>query len=247
MIYYAKIEDAPLYDLSRQVIIKSGNQLMMLSDSIWKDYPDTDRITGAYIVFYQGGKIDHCTYVTGPVYQSSAESEYNSELTAGMDLSHFMMRNKYLAKKDPDVVPEQEPLIILDSKSCVFMVNNGKYTKHTIHIFRIMHVVRNVEDWNIHKKVWCEGGLKFSDIGTRNFREDKLNTRLGYAMVILENWQSTFTGVIIGYRRLLKTICSEWIDWTELNIRLNEFEMFIWVYNDELEFIMTKITLKTVI
>ena len=28
-------------------------------------------------------------------------------------------------------------------------------------------------------------------------------------------------------------MCYEWIDWIELRIRLNEFEMLIWVYNDE--------------
>ena len=35
--------------------------------------------------------------------------------------------------------------------------------------------------------MWCEGGMKLADIGTKNVREDKLNLRLGYAMVGLEN------------------------------------------------------------
>ena len=48
---------------------------MAFSDSSCQDYPDTGRITGAYIIFYQGGPIDHGTNVTGPVAQSSAESE----------------------------------------------------------------------------------------------------------------------------------------------------------------------------
>ena len=34
--------------------------------------PDTGRITGAYIIFYQGGIIDDGTHVPGPVAQSSA-------------------------------------------------------------------------------------------------------------------------------------------------------------------------------
>ena len=50
---------------------------MVLSDSSWKDCPDTGRSTGAYIVFYQGGTIDNFTHVPGSVSQSSAESEYN--------------------------------------------------------------------------------------------------------------------------------------------------------------------------
>ena len=51
---------------------------MVLSDSIWKDFPDTVRSTGAYIVFDQDGPIDHFTQVPGTVSQSGAESEYNS-------------------------------------------------------------------------------------------------------------------------------------------------------------------------
>ena len=40
---------------------------MVLSDSIWKDYPDTARSTGAYIVFYQREPIDNYTHVLGTV------------------------------------------------------------------------------------------------------------------------------------------------------------------------------------
>ena len=39
----------------------------------------------------------------------------------------------------------------------------------------------------------------------------------------------------------------EGLDWIELRIGLNEFEISIRVYNDKLEFIMEKRTLKTVI
>ena len=64
---------------------------MAFSDSSWQDFPDTGRSTGAYIIFYQGGKIDHGTHVPGTVSQSSAESEYNAACTAVMALAHFRM------------------------------------------------------------------------------------------------------------------------------------------------------------
>ena len=44
---------------------------MDLSDSIFQDFPDTVRITGAYIIFYEGGPIDHGTHFPEPVAQSS--------------------------------------------------------------------------------------------------------------------------------------------------------------------------------
>ena len=63
---------------------------MAFSDSSWQDCPYTGRSTGAYIIFYQGGTIDHGTHVPGPVAQSSAESEYNAAYTAVMVLAQFM-------------------------------------------------------------------------------------------------------------------------------------------------------------
>ena len=89
--YYADLNDAPVTDLLRQANIKTKNHLMAFSYSSWQDCPDTGRITGAYIVFYQGGPIDHGTHVPGPVAQSSAESEYNTACAAGMTLAHFRM------------------------------------------------------------------------------------------------------------------------------------------------------------
>ena len=73
--YYYNIEDSPLYDLLRHSSIKNDNQLVVLSDSIWKDIPDTDRNTGSYIVFYQGGPIDNWIHVPGPVSKYGDESE----------------------------------------------------------------------------------------------------------------------------------------------------------------------------
>ena len=87
--YYADINDALVSDLLRQAIIKTENRFMGFSDSSWQDCPDTGRITGAYIIFYQGGPIEHGTHFPVPVDQSSAESEYNAACTAVMALAHF--------------------------------------------------------------------------------------------------------------------------------------------------------------
>ena len=82
-------------------------------DSSWKDCPDTGRSTGAYIIFYQGGPIDHGTNVPVPVAQSSAESEYNAACTAGLDLASFRMSVHELLNEDPDMFPKEAPLIPL--------------------------------------------------------------------------------------------------------------------------------------
>ena len=51
--YYSKIEDAPISDILRQARINYENQLMVYSDSIWQNFPDTGRSTGSHIVFYK--------------------------------------------------------------------------------------------------------------------------------------------------------------------------------------------------
>ena len=104
---------------------------MAFSDYSWQDCPDTGRITGAYIIFYQGGPIDHVKHVPVTVAQSSAESEYNAACTTVMALAHFRMLIHELLNKYPDIVPEEAPIIILGIKCSVCMSKNGKYTKHT--------------------------------------------------------------------------------------------------------------------
>ena len=70
--YYADLNDAPVTDLLRQANTKANNNLMVFSVSSWQDFPETGRSTGSYIIYYQGGPIDHGTHVPGPVAQSSA-------------------------------------------------------------------------------------------------------------------------------------------------------------------------------
>ena len=179
------MNDAPVTDLLRQDSIKTENHLMDFSDSSWQYCTDTGTSTGAYIIFYQGGPIDNVTHVLGPVSQSSAEREYNAACTAGTDLAHFGMLIHEFFNKDPDIVPEKSPLIVLDSKSALCMGNNGKDTKHTRHISRRMHFVRNGEKCKMHKIDWCEGRLKLADIGTKNVGEPNLTPRMKYTMLRL--------------------------------------------------------------
>ena len=52
-----------------------------------------------------------------------------------MALAHIKMLIRELLNKDPYIVPEEAPLIILDRKSSVSMDDNGKYIKHTRQIY----------------------------------------------------------------------------------------------------------------
>ena len=76
-----------------------------------------------------------------------------------MALVHLRMLIRELLNKDPYIVPEEAPLIVLDFKYYMCMANNGKNIKHTSHIVRRMHFVRNGEKFNMLNIYWCEGGL----------------------------------------------------------------------------------------
>ena len=60
-----------------------------------------------------------------------------------MDLAHFIMLIHEFLNKYPDIVPEEAPLVVLDSKYAMCMAKNGKDTKHTRHIARRMHLISN--------------------------------------------------------------------------------------------------------
>ena len=93
-----------------------------------------------------------------------------------------------LLNKNPDIFLEKDPLIILYSKSAVFMSNNANYTKYTRHISRRVHSVRIGKNHEMKKIDLCEGGLKLAHIETKNVGENDLNYRLNYLMVRLDNF-----------------------------------------------------------
>ena len=90
-----------------------------------------------------------------------------------------------LLNEDPDMVPKEAPLIVLDSKSAMFMAKNGRDTKHTGHISRRMHFVRNGEKCKMQKIDWFVGGLQLADIGTKNVSEPDLTPTMKYIIVRL--------------------------------------------------------------
>ena len=69
-------------------------------------------------------------------------------------------------------------MIVLDIKSAMCMAKNVKDIKHTRHIARRMHFVRNGEKFKMHKIDWCEVGLQLVDIGTKNVSEPDLTPRM---------------------------------------------------------------------
>ena len=100
-----------------------------------------------------------------------------------MDLEHFRILIHELLDKDPDIVPEEAPLIILYINYDMCMAKNGNYNKHTRHISRTVNFVRYVENRQIHKIDWWEGGLQLADTANNNVDENDLNPGMKYITV----------------------------------------------------------------
>ena len=128
-----------------------------------------------------------------------------------MHFRNSSMRNNELLNKDQYVVSEQAPISILDIKSAIWISKDGNESKYTRHIHIRMHLMRNGEECNFHKSLWCEGGLKLSDIRTKNVGEDEFNLRLGYDMAIIDNGKNIFQRGVKRYRIFWITMCYEWI------------------------------------
>ena len=102
-----------------------------------------------------------------------------------MDLAKLRMLINELLKKDPDIVPDEASFIVLDSKYAMCIAKNGKDTKHTRHIARIMHFLKNGEKCKMHKIDWCEEGVQLTEIGTKNVGEPDLTPGMKYIMIRL--------------------------------------------------------------
>ena len=63
------MNDALVSELLRQASINTENHLIDFYYSSWKYFSDTGRSTVPYIIFHQGGPIDHGTHVPEPVAQ----------------------------------------------------------------------------------------------------------------------------------------------------------------------------------
>ena len=104
-----------------------------------------------------------------------------------MALAHFRMLVSELLNKDPEIVTEEAPFIVLDIKSAMFMAKNVQDTKNTRHITRRMNFVRNREKCKMHKIYCCEGGLQLAYVATKTVSEPDLTPRMKYIMVRLKN------------------------------------------------------------
>jgi hypothetical protein len=164
--FYSNLSEAPIYQMLLSQNIEEKHTLFSFTDSSRNDDPDHGRSTGCFIITCMGGIVDHSSNMPDPVALSSAEAEYNEGCIAFMAASHLrMLLCEFEGVRDEDAPPTT---IYFDSKSAIAMGINYKDTKHTRHIMRCYHYVRENIAANRFSSKWISTEFEIADIGTKN-------------------------------------------------------------------------------
>jgi hypothetical protein len=152
--FYSNFDDTPLIKMLKAQQLEQNHPFFGFSDSSWNDNVDAGRSTGCFIITYMGGVVDHSSNLPDPVALSSAEAEYNERML--------------LCEIDNIEESTMQPrTIYFDSKSTIAMGESYKDTKHTRHILRHYHYVREGINSNRFKMLWITTEFQIVDMGTK--------------------------------------------------------------------------------
>ena len=74
--FYSDVKRSPVYQLIKENSkVNLDASIIMFSDSSWQDCLDTERSTGSYQIYQQGGIVEAASFVPNPVAMLSAEAE----------------------------------------------------------------------------------------------------------------------------------------------------------------------------
>ena len=180
--YYSKIENSPVHQMLKMNNITPSRNLFTFSDSSWDDDHDTSRSTGGYMIFYQGGVVDHSSNMPNPIAMSSAEAEYNECCLACMATGNMHMTLNHI-EGIKEGSPEDKPIdIFMDNKSAVDMSVTFKDTKNARHICRRFHFVKQGVEQNWHKLVWISNQYMVADVMTKTLQRKALEDQVQWFM-----------------------------------------------------------------
>ena len=172
--YYSNLKQSPIHDLlTRHETFQS--ELVVFTDASWQDCPDTGRSTTGYLIFYRGGVIEANSMLQIPIAMSSCEAEVMAACSGCMAAAHLHMLlydMKYLGTKKYNnsqlALPNPPTVVMVDNEAACKMSLNDKLTKHTRHISRRFHYVRQGARMKLHIINWCPGEDMLSDIMTKS-------------------------------------------------------------------------------
>ena len=186
LTFYSDITQSPVYKLLQENNITPSRNMFTFSDSSWDDDHDTSRSTGGFLIFYQGGIVDHSSNMPDPVAMSSAEAEYNEACMACMATSHMHMTLNHI-EDVKDGSPEDKPIhIYMDNRSAVDMSITFKDTKNSRHIRRRFHFVKQGVEDEWHLLVWLSNVAMVADGMTKVLPKKDLLHKVQYMLTSID-------------------------------------------------------------
>ena len=180
------IKQSPVYKLLQENNITPSRNMFTFSDSSWDDDHDTSRSTGGFLIFYQGGIVDHSSNMPDPVAMISAEAEYNEACMACMATSHMHMTLNHI-EDVKDGSPEDKPIhIYMDNRSAVDMSITFKDTKNSRHIRRRFHFVKQGVEDEWHLLVWLSNVAMVADGMTKVLPKKDLLHKVQYMLTSID-------------------------------------------------------------
>jgi hypothetical protein len=183
--FYHDVTEAPITKMLMMENIQQTHPFYGFSDSLWNDDVDTGRSTGCFIIVYMGGIVDHSSNLPDPIAMSSAEAEYNAGCNTFMACNHLRMLLAELEEiNESNLSPTN---VYFDSKSAIAMGESYKETKHTRHIMRRFHYVRECIASKQFVMKWIRTVAQIADIGTKNNPGPRHKTLVDFIHIQIKN------------------------------------------------------------
>jgi hypothetical protein len=175
--YYSDASKSPLTAMLREAgLSKIDPSFVIFTDSSWGDC-DELLSTGCYLILYQGGLVDHNSFVPSIIALSSAESESNTMCVGAMAAANARMIIMELRTSDSGA-PFTVPMLV-DSTAAIAINSNDKDTRRTRHIERRWLYTRSERQCG-HLSIHHVSGDEYqlADLGTKNVPAPKAADKL---------------------------------------------------------------------
>jgi hypothetical protein len=186
LTFYSDITNSPSYKVLLDNNVLPSRNMFTFCDSSWDDDHDTSRSTGGFLIFYQGGVVDHSSNMPDPIAMSSAEAEYNEACMACMATSHMHMTLNYMENVKDESAEDKAVNIYMDNRSAVDMSHTFKDTKNARHIRRRFHFVKQGVQDSWHKLVWISNEFMLADGMTKVLAKSNLLNIVKYILTLIE-------------------------------------------------------------
>ena len=135
-----------------------------------------ERSTGAYYIYLNGSLVKSTTFVLIPIAHSIAEAESNACAFALTDAIYVKQVWNFMNGRHLDT-----PItfaLFTDSKSAIAMIECYHVTKHSRHIDRRVHFVKQARMQGMFQVFKVPGEINTTDVGTKNLSGTEIKNHI---------------------------------------------------------------------